>query len=146
MDSDTPAGNAVVNGDFSDGLHRWIGGAWENNTGHFTVENDTLRFNIEDVIAGEEDKLVAQQQFIPVTGGEVYELSFSARAESERDILIQLSAGSVREEQTFTLNTSMAEYSIEIAVPTGANHANLTLAFGHDTDDVWVDDVQLIAQ
>lgn len=118
-----PSENIVRNGDFSQGTEHWETWDGEGGQSTFSVENGAGKMQI-DQIAGMHPEWNIPiswsnqllQEGIPLTGGNVYELSFDISSTMERPIEVELNGLSNNPKQAFNLGTARETKRMEFSL------------------------------
>ena len=136
------------NGDFSDDLSNWVNSKyWGVSICDFTVVNGEMFVEITD--GGTDDwNVQLKQGGLAIETDIEYTISFDARAEATRDVDV-----SVGEEggnyadygvNTFSLSTEMTHYEFTFVMNENTDlDARLQFNMGEDTNDVYIDNVNL---
>lgn len=148
-------GNHIYNGTFDQGdmsrLNYWDFSKSDSSNAKAFVPNDTRELNVslesEGIIAGD---VIVKQNGLQLDAGAEYELTFDARADSNRAMEVELV--SKDEVTSFTgnvsidLNEDMQTYTVNFKIPEeqGDDFGQLLFKLGGKEGNVYLDNVKLM--
>ena len=137
-------GNYIYNGRFMEGpLHK---GFWDveakagvSATADVTSFEDGRRLKVVVSNAGDKKDVVLKQTELPIVPNQLYEFSFEAQADRERELVVNICGT----EKVFTVGTEKKTYTVSLPAVASYDNKDIVFALG-ENGTIYLDTVRLV--